>query len=212
METTPIQHVLELIHARQHEEAWTLFLSEYGNLTFQVVRHFESDADNASDCFQFVSEQLVKDSFRRLRKFEPSGPARFSTWLRAVVRNLCIDWRRKEFGRRRTLDPLPQFTDLNHAAEAADPQPDPEAQTILHERRTLVNVALLRLENRDRLLLRLRFEEELTLDQIAKLLDLGNAQRVDRQIKHALALLNTELKSRSDRGHGKNSAPSVKAS
>lgn len=41
--------------------------------------------------------------------------------------------------------------------------------------------------------MRLRFEEELTLEQIAKLLDLGNAQRADRQIKEVLARLRVEL-------------------
>ena len=41
--------------------------------------------------------------------------------------------------------------------------------------------------------MRLRFEQELTLVQIAKLLDLGNAQRVERQIKGVLGKLREEL-------------------
>jgi RNA polymerase sigma-70 factor (ECF subfamily) len=213
VETTPIQNILELIRSSEHEEAWSLFLCEYGDLTFQVVRRFESDADNAADCFQFVCEQLVDNSFRRLRKFKPHGPATFSTWLRAVIRNLCIDWTRKQFGRRRTRDPGPQLTDLNQAANACDPNPDPEARAILLEKRALMNMAVRRLPAEDRLLLRLRYEEDLTLDQIAKLMDLGNPQRVDRRIKHVLSLINTDIQSRALRHlRGKNSDPSVKVS
>ena len=51
----------------------------------------------------------------------------------------------------------------------------------------------MQLSKRQRLLIRLRFEQELTLDQIANLLDLGNAQRVDRQIKDVLARLREVL-------------------
>ena len=61
----------------------------------------ERDSDFVPDCFQFVCEGLSANSFRRLRRFRPEGPAVFSTWLRAVVRNLCLDWRRRQFGRHR---------------------------------------------------------------------------------------------------------------
>ena len=212
MDTTPIQDILDLLRSHEHEEAWSLFLREYGGLTFQVVRHFERDADNAADCFQFVCEQLVANSFRRIRKFEPHGTATFTTWLRAVTRNLCIDWRRRQFGRRRTPESGPQLTLLDDAANISDPQPNPEVQALEVERKTLINIALRRLETRDRLLLRLRFEEDLTLDQIARLLDLGNAQRVDRQIRQVLSFISTEIESHCRRKtHGKKPASSVKA-
>ena len=209
---TPIQEILQLINSRDYELAWELFLREYGNLTFQVVRHFETDADNAADCFQFVCEQLIDNSFRRLRKFKAEGPATFSTWLRAVTRNLCIDWRRKQFGRRRTSEQLPQLTNLDDAANISDSQPNPEAHAIMLERSTLTRAALRRLESQDRLLLRLRFEEDLTLEQIAGLLHLGNAQRVDRQLKQILSRMRAEIESGSLHERGKNSEPSVKTS
>jgi DNA-directed RNA polymerase specialized sigma subunit len=46
-----------------------------------------------------------------------------------------------------------------------------------------------KLEPNERLLIRLRFEEGLTLDQVAKMLGLGNAQRVDREINESLSKL-----------------------
>jgi RNA polymerase sigma factor (sigma-70 family) len=260
-----VESLLEELRTRDPHDAWHAFLEEYAGLIFQVSRYFEKDLDRASDCFQFVCEKLSEDSFRRLRRFKPGGAASFSTWLRAVVRNLCLDWRRKEYGRPRrfrsiarlsgfdqevfgcvyergisaeeTLQLLqskfpeatserlagsrerieqvlttrqrwllsvrfgrrPQGTNTTfeevEAAplEIADQRPDPEAKTLLAERKEALDRALAHLSKRDRLLIRLRFEQELTLEQIAKLLALGNAQRADRQIKEILARLREEL-------------------
>src|SRR6266496_513018 len=69
----------------------------------------------------------------------------------------------------------------------ADPRPDPEATAVLNERFSALTRSLSRLSSAERLLIRLRFEKELTLEQCATLLGLGNAQRVDRQIKEILS-------------------------
>ena len=256
---------LEQISSRNPEEAWGQFLDEYSTTILQVVRHVERDADFVPDCFQFVCERLSANSFRRLRTFRPQGPAVFSTWLRAVVRNLCLDWRRKQFGRPRFFKSISRlsvfdqevfrhlyerrvsfdetfqslgstFPDITHArlAESSaridkelttrqrrlldarlsqqasqtsasldetaaahvnvpDPAPNPEAQAVMKERATTLRQALGRLPQHERLLIRLRFEQELTLEQVARLLGLGNAQRVERQIKGVLGKLREEL-------------------
>jgi len=257
--------VLQKLRSGDPHEAWAEFLEEYSGLVFQVGRHFERDLDRASDCFQFVCEKLSEDHFRRLLRFKPLGPASFSTWLRVVVRNLCLDWQRQEYGRHRPFrsisrlssfdqevfkhvyergvsaaETLPllqsKFPDVvperiaesrdrieqqltadqrwrlgirsarrtqsvgttvqeGEAApvEIADPRPDPEALAIIGERRGTLRRALARLSKSERLLVRLRFEQELTLEQIARLLNLGNAQRADRQIKIILTRLREEL-------------------
>ncbi len=101
MPEQPFDSILEHLSSRDPEAAWGEFLDEYSASIFQVVRHFERDPTLVPDCFQFVCEKLNTNSLQRLRKFRPGGPASFSTWLRAVVRNLCLDWHRKQFGRPR---------------------------------------------------------------------------------------------------------------
>lgn len=81
------------------DRAWREFLEDYSGSIFGVIRFYERDPDRASDCFLFVCEGLWRHRLERIRRFDPSGPASFSTWLRAVVRNLALDWRRKKFGR-----------------------------------------------------------------------------------------------------------------
>lgn len=107
------ENILIQLNSREPHDAWDRFLHFYAALIFQVARHFESDPDRTSDCFQFICERLCEDRFRRLRRFKPDGSATFSTWLRAVVRNLCLDWRRKEFGRRRPFRSISRLSHLD---------------------------------------------------------------------------------------------------
>ena len=256
----PPQHLEILIsdlYSPNQQDAWDEFLSEYSTPIYQVVRHFEPDPDKAADCFQFVCEQLIDRRSSRLKKFRGEGSATFTTWLRAIVRNLCIDWHRKQFGRQRlfsSVTQLPvfdqqvfrmvyqravppedcvailaaefpnttirQITESRNRIEGAltpkqrwllaqrvgnqngnaehfeeilrdvrDAGPDPEAQVIENERRRRLESAMKSLSPSERLLIRLRFEEGLTLEKSAALLGLGNAQRADRLIKEILARL-----------------------
>ena len=254
-----IEQILHELPSSVAEQAWSDFLEQYSAQIYQVICHHETDPDKTSDCFQFVCEELVKEKFRRLRRFKIDGSATFSTWLRAVVRNLCIDWHRKQTGRPRPFKSIsklstfdqhvfqllyergvsteeglqllittfpnateeslleskqrieigltPQqrwllntraaraheaafLTDFeDERSDIADARANPEAQAINNERYRNLMRKLKRLSDQDRLIVHLRFEQELTLDQIAKLLQLGNAQRVDRQLKQILSQL-----------------------
>jgi DNA-directed RNA polymerase specialized sigma subunit len=62
--------------------------------------------------------------------------------------------------------------------------------------------ALSRLDRDERLLLRLRYEEGLTLDQVSRLAGLGNAQRADRRIKEVLTRLREEMSEPENRSCG----------
>jgi RNA polymerase sigma factor (sigma-70 family) len=257
MARPPLEILLRNLYSADQQGAWVDFLSEYANVIYQVVRHLETDPDNAADCFQFVCEQLIDHRSKRLRKFKGDGPATFSTWLRAIVRNLCIDWHRKQFGRHRlfsSVTQLPvfdqqvfrmvyeravppedcvailaaefpnttihQITESRNRIEGAltpkqrwliaqrvgnqngnaehseeilrdvkDAGPDPEAQAIENERKRRLERAMKSLSPNDRLLIRLRFEEGLTLEKAAALLGLGNAQKADRQVREILERL-----------------------
>lgn len=98
-----IETLLEGLQSEDAQLAWQSFLTSYSDLVYGVIRTFTRDADQAADCFLFICEKLADKKCRRLRRFSPDGRARFSTWLRAVVRNLCLDWHRVRFGRRQVF-------------------------------------------------------------------------------------------------------------
>lgn len=248
------------------DEAWSAFLAEQASLILQVVHLFERDADQVQDCFLFVCERLRRDGLRRVRRYREEGTASFATWLRAVVRNLCLDWRRHRDGRfrlPRAIARLPSLDqevfravelrglseneafhglkalwsgltreELSRAVERVraavtgrqswllllrrprmqslssgpagsdpaegdarlvDPEADPERDAAAHERLSALHGALRDLPPEARLLLRLRFGQELTLEQVARLTGLSGAAQVERRIREALAALRDRL-------------------
>lgn len=254
--------MLSALSSRERQAAWYAFLERYSGLIYHVARSFDRDPDRSGNCFLFVCEQLSNNDFRRLRKFDLGGRASFSTWLCAVVRNLCLDWHRKEYGRHRLFGSVArrnatdqllfevvfrrgfsieearqelrrQGVDLSFTAveerisdlqrclssrqlwllssgktvlgsvddeeegrcvvEPADPAPDPEALATLRETHQQVSAALASLTDSDRLLVRLRYHEGLTLHQVARLVGLKDAQTADRRLRDIIDRLRQTL-------------------
>ncbi|MFY9558659.1 MAG: sigma-70 family RNA polymerase sigma factor [Terriglobales bacterium] len=261
-----IATILQGLRSRRAQDAWAEFLHVYSPSILQVAQLSSGDPDAAADCFLFACERLSRDNFRRLLRFRPEGPATFTTWLKVVVRNLCLDWHRKKFGRRRTfrsIQELPQLQrevyqcrceeglsadatfsllqtrfpkltpeDITQAEERArralssrqnwllsirrqkdklsaatdyagalldlqivDPSPSPETLASRHQERYRLGTAVAHLPKLERVMLRLRYEQGLTLEKVARLTGLEDAQTADRRIKDILRRLRGEMSS-----------------
>jgi len=257
---------LPALLAEDHEKAWDDFLNGCAPLILQVVHLFERDQDRIEDCFVFVCERLKRNNLRRIRQFDTEGAATFSTWLRAVVRNLCLDWRRHRFGRPRifrSIARLPKldqevFRCIHHrrlrenetyhavralypsltrdeladsivrinkclshhqswllvsrnsrlesiSASSSDPdaadreielpdrEPNPETHSARQESLMALRKAMSGLPPQQRLLLRLRYEQELSLEQIADLTQLSSPLAVQRIIQRAILTIREQL-------------------
>jgi RNA polymerase sigma factor (sigma-70 family) len=110
-----VERLLERLASPEPEQTWTEFLESFSPIIFQIVRLTEREPDHISDCFLFICERLSEKRFQRLRRFKPKGRARFGTWLWVVVRNLCRDWHRKEFGRLRVFQSINRLTATDQA-------------------------------------------------------------------------------------------------
>lgn len=265
MDQRQIPVFLQGLRSSRPQEAWSQFLEDYSGLILQVIRISERDPDHISDCFLFACEQLSRSGFRRLCQFRPAGPATFATWLRAVVRRLALDWRRREFGRYRIFQSIAKLSGFDQAVfrllyeQRASPEesllrlaplfpgitrdrflqsveqiqhaltprqrwllntrhsntsalaarqsqeaislleqipdslPDPGSLAARQQELEALSRALSGLAERERLLIRLRFEQELTLEQVARLMKLSNAQSADRRIQDALRQLRRKM-------------------
>jgi RNA polymerase sigma-70 factor (ECF subfamily) len=120
--------------------------------------------DTAEDLFQEVWMRVL------VRGEQFNGRSRFETWLFTIARNLVIDQQRK-----RTLSSLDELIEgasdddraMNFEVAAGGPTPFDRACSL--EDREAVAAALLKLDAVHREVLVLRFYEDLSLDEIAKL-------------------------------------------
>jgi RNA polymerase sigma-70 factor (ECF subfamily) len=118
-----------------------------------------------------VAEDLFQEVWMRVlvRGGQFNGQSRFETWLFTIARNLLIDLRRK-----RTMSSLDELfeaggdDDRPVAIEITDSDPTPFEHFSSLEDRERIAAALLQLDSLHREVLVLRFHEELSLEEIAK--------------------------------------------
>jgi len=62
------------------------------------IRRFSAENDQ-NECYVYVIDSLKADNFKRLRAFK--GKSKLNTYLYSLINSLVIDFRRKQYGRRR---------------------------------------------------------------------------------------------------------------
>jgi len=181
MDSAPplLASLLAATDAAARERAWADFVAEYSRLILHVAHSRPGDRDAAMDRYVYVLDALRRDDLQRLRAFAVEGRGRFTTWLVAVVRRLCIDEHRHHYGRpqgdgatewqgrRRDLVDLVGADVELDAIAASTAAPDEEL--LRAELRDALARALARLDPSERLLLRLRHEDGLSVPEIARL-------------------------------------------
>jgi RNA polymerase sigma factor (sigma-70 family) len=186
--------------------AWERLIAEHSHLLIRVARSLGGGHDEVMDRYAFMLERLRQADCRRLRAYVPDSNAKFTTWLAVVARRLCFDQHRERYGRplapgsesantartRRQLEDLVSAElDLDQVADPAATDPAISAQT--QGVRDVLRRALAALDPGDRLLLKLRFEDDLPAREIAELVHLPTPFHVYRRLKAALALLRNVL-------------------
>jgi len=92
--------------------AWNDFLAAYSNLFLKIIWEMEKDRDAVMDRYLYVCTRFAEKDFAILRKFKRKhgdNPPKFTTWLGAVVRNMCVDAYRSVKGRERLPKALLRF-------------------------------------------------------------------------------------------------------
>jgi RNA polymerase sigma-70 factor (ECF subfamily) len=135
----------------------------YQHRLLRYLLYLTSNREMAEDLFQEVWMRVL------VRGAQFNGQARFDTWLFTIARNLVIDQRRK-----RTMASLEELfegksdDDRPMSFEVADGEPTPFDRFTKLEDRERIAAALLELDTLHREVLVLRFHEELSLEEIAK--------------------------------------------
>jgi RNA polymerase sigma factor (sigma-70 family) len=191
----------------EREQAWAAFVRAYTPTVLRVARSLGGDSDGVMDRYAFVLDRLREDDHRRLRAYVRPAAGDFTLWLVVVVRRLCLDHYRERYGRsrrddgpderarrtsrRRLVDLVADRTDPEVLAASGSAAPD-EA-LVRAERTEALTGALAALPASDRLLLRLRFVEDLSGREIAALMRFPTLFHVYRRLDKVLRQLREAL-------------------
>jgi RNA polymerase sigma factor (sigma-70 family) len=193
------------------DDAWGNFVAAHSRLLLHVARSLAADHDVAMDGYAYLLERLRADECRRLREYVADGRSKFTTWLVVVARRLCLDFLRHRYGRTRPDAPSQAArTTRRHlvdlVADETDPAdlpaaaPDPAMLVQRGELQRALEAASSRLAPADRLLLRLRFDDDLSAREIAAVLGSPTPFHVYRRLNALLEDLRRAMRARGIEG------------
>lgn len=214
--TAPIElnRILDAADPPDREAAWEELIGRHTRLLMSVARSFGRDHDATMERYSYVLGKLREWEFRRLRAYDPDAGATFSTWLTVTARRLCLDHHRSLYGRHRATHSEDKSAVLRAARRAladsfftavdadsiSDAGDAADSGLIKRHRDECLRVELARLTPRERLILTLRFEDDLPASKIASIIGLPTPFHVYREINSILSQLREHLQSRGIEG------------
>jgi len=159
------QESLAISQGLKRQDAGLLdeLIVRYQHRLLRYLLDLSGNREQAEDLFQEVWMRVL------VRGAQFNGKSRIETWLFTIARNLLIDQRRK-----RTMSSLDELfeaggdDDRPMSFEVADNKPTPLDHLSSLEDRERVARALLDMDTLHREVLVLRFHEEMSLEEIAK--------------------------------------------
>ena len=145
---------------RRDPDVLDRLIEQYHYRLFRYLLYLTGSREAAEDFFQETWVRVIDRGHQYKSKFK------FETWLFTIARNLVIDFRR-----RKTPERLDAFVEPGEGHQMLEPAaPDslsPAELAAAHEESDRVAAALARLSAVYREVLLLRFQEELSLEEIA---------------------------------------------
>lgn len=180
---------LAIAQGLKRQEAGLLdeLIGRFQHRLMRYLLYLTGNRELAEDLFQEVWMRVL------VRGSQYNGQARFETWLFSIARNLLIDHRRK-----RTMCSLDELIegagedDRAMPLEIAADDPTPFEHCSWLEDRQRIAAALLELDTLHREVLVLRFHEELSLEEIAKVTQ-AHLSTVKSRLYRGMAMIKPKL-------------------
>ena len=194
------------------ERAWTEFIGAFSRLILHAARSATSTYDEGMEAYTAALEGLRSDDCKKLRNYSVDPRSRFTTWLVVVVRRIAIDKQRERYGkistdekktgvvsderaaRARLARLAASDIDLESLADSLGPRADEAVQR--DDLYASLEAVIAELDERDQLLLTLRFVDDLPARRIAELQGWDDQMSVYRRISQLAAQLRQKLQAR----------------
>lgn len=197
---------------RERDRSWESFVDQHSRLILHAIRSCGGSHDAVMDRYAFVLEQLRADNYRRLRTWAGDGRSQLTTWLVVVVKRLCHDHYRSQYGRnrpeagngarearvqrRKLADLVAEELKPDQVSAGDGASHHPEMALRAADLNGALQHAVDRLSPSDQLLLTLRFRDGLSAARIARQVNLPTPFHVYRRINQILTTLRRDLHAR----------------
>ncbi len=149
------------------QRAYANLMERYRSSIFHMMLKMVNNRDDAED----LTLEAFGKAFNKLPSYAPRYA--FSTWLFKIAINNCIDHIRKKRLHLLSIDdPIEPNSDHDFSSNIPSGTLDPEMQMVRQQRLSLMRSMLGELSLKYRLMIELRYFEELSYDEIAKELDI----------------------------------------
>lgn len=150
------------------QRAFSLLLDRYRDAIYRTVHKMVHNKEDADD----LTIEAFGKAFHKLESYQPKYA--FSTWLFRIAINNCIDHIRKKRLHFLSIDePVDhQEGDHDYAANIRFRGLNPEERVIRSQRLDLIHRTLEQLSHKYRLMIELRYFEELSYEEISNELEM----------------------------------------
>lgn len=148
------------------EQAFAMLMERYKRPVYHMILKMVRNVDDAED----LTIEAFAKAFKNLHRFKKDYT--FSTWLFRIATNNAIDFIRKK--RLETMSLDTSFTDDNGEAvqiDVEDQNLNPQEETIKSQKIELIQMFVTKLPAKYQRLVRLRYFQELSYEEIATELD-----------------------------------------
>jgi RNA polymerase sigma-70 factor (ECF subfamily) len=164
------QYDLQLVRraVEQHDQAaFTELLDRYKESVFYLLMKMVNNRDDAED----LTIEAFGKAFKNIEQYTPNYA--FSTWLFRIATNNCIDFIRKKRMTTVSLDKSFMSDDGGEMTmDVRSETLDPEENLIRKQKNVLMQSLVTKLKPRYRVLVEMRYFQELSYEEIAEKLDL----------------------------------------
>lgn len=165
-------------------KSFSVLVNHYKDLVFSLTLRMLKNREEAEE----ISQDVFIKIFKSLHKFK--GDSKLSTWIYKIAYNSCLD-RLKQYKKEYANVPIDEFTEskvqiLDNALE----------NMIIEDRKEMIQNCINKLPSDEGFLLTLYYFEELSLDEISKVVELtANNVKVKlfRSRKRLASILRMEL-------------------
>lgn len=149
------------------QQAYTTLLERYRTSVYNYLLKMVRNPDDAED----LTLEAFGKAFHKLSTYAPHFA--FSTWLFKIAQNNCIDHIRKKRLNFLSIDsPMEPQGDKDFTGSIRTHSRNPEEEIIRQQRLQMVRKMLTHLSTKYRLMIELRYYEELSYEEIATELDI----------------------------------------